>query len=502
MSEMSGLATSGCYNRSMKESPMFLHKSAHGVYYYRRPVLEADQGFWRGPTGKIKREWNLSLRTKDRRTAIDRMAGAERDYAAERERQRTTVRNPASAPQMPGNAILSAQEDYEYVTGSARLDQHAADQAELEAELDPLHLERHALRIETAALRDAAANRELLREIKAEEAASRAVSVMQLFEDWAGTWGKPDTVAAYRSYVQHFAEHVTLHTGKTDANTITEDDVAAWRNTLREKGGLSGKPIATVTINGAYMAAVNAVFGHAKGATRKLSVNPAAGLSALRVKKQPRLRPKSISDEEAITILQAAMHPGGERLSPERQAAKRWCQWIMAYTGARVGEVAQLRKEDIGASNGVPFVHITPEAGKNKTETARKVPLHPHLIEQGFLAFVAAQPDGPLFYDPDMGRGGRLGSQTKKVGQYLCNQVRVAGIGVAQPNHGWRHRMETMNSRYDLRDKEVRWILGHAASDANAAYGDHELPAMLREIRKIPAYQGEGLPPFTSGLPA
>lgn len=361
-----------------------------------------------------------------------------------------------------------------------------------------MHEQREALRAETVRLRDAASNRELWKEIKAEEAAARAVRVMALFEDWAGIWGKPDTVAAYRSYVEHFAAHVTEHTGKTDANSITEDDVAAWRNHLRDKGGLSGKPIAAVTINGAYMAAINAVLGHARNETRKLILNPAAALPALRTKKKPRLRPKSIGDDEAVTILQRAMEPGGERLSPPRQAAKRWCQWLMAYTGARVGEVAQLRKEDVGTALAVPYVCITPEAGKNKTETARKVPLHPHLLQQGFLAFVAAQPDGPLFYDPELGRGGRLGSQVKKIGQYLCTQVRGAGITVDQPNHGWRHRMETMNSRYEMRDKEVRWILGHAAFDSNGSYGDHELPSMLREIAKIPAYQGEGLPAFVA----
>jgi len=39
-------------------------------------------------------------------------------------------------------------------------------------------------------------------------------------------------------------------------------------------------------------------------------------------------------------------------------------------------------------------------------------------------------------------------------------------------------------------------ILGHAASNSNAAYGDRELPVMLREIEKIPPYQGKELPPF------
>lgn len=482
----------------MKDDLLYLHRNRFDVWVYRRPVPKADQAFWRGPQGHVKTEWNRSLCTKDKAEAHDRWAEAHAAYAAEREEQmqaRSAGKGDARKSQR-GLARL-AQDDPDYLDGLAQADRDALNAALWEAEHDPLHEQREALRAETGRLRDAAAQRELWSELKAEQAAARSVTVTELFEDWAATWGKPDTVAAYRSYIDHFADHVTEHTGKTDANKITEDDVAAWRNHLRASGGLSGKPISAVTINGAYMAAVNAVFGHARSTTRKLTVNPAADLPALRVKKQPRLRPKSIADDEAITILQATMEPGGEKLTPARQSAKRWCQWLMAYTGARVGEVAQLRKEDVGTANSVPFVHITPEAGKNKNEAARKVPLHPHLVQQGFLAFVAAQPAGPLFYDPELGRGGRLGSQTKKVGQYLCKQVRAAGVTVAQPNHGWRHRMETMNSRYDLRDKEVRWILGHAGTDANSTYGDHELPAMLREIKKIPAYFGEGLPPFS-----
>ena len=55
---------------------MYLTKNAHGVYYYRRPIVAEDQQFWRGPNGKPKKEWNRSLRAKDRRTAIVLMEDA------------------------------------------------------------------------------------------------------------------------------------------------------------------------------------------------------------------------------------------------------------------------------------------------------------------------------------------------------------------------------------------------------------------------------------------
>ncbi|MGB8631769.1 MAG: hypothetical protein WCD69_20720, partial [Xanthobacteraceae bacterium] len=47
-------------------------------------------------------------------------------------------------------------------------------------------------------------------------------------------------------------------------------------------------------------------------------------------------------------------------------AARRWVPWLCAYTGARVGEIAQLRKEDVVKREGLPSILITPEAGAVK----------------------------------------------------------------------------------------------------------------------------------------
>lgn len=480
-------------------------------YYFRRPVPKDLLGYFKTSTGKSRKEWKYSLGTSDRTEAkpLLRPFEIETDELIAIARQGQPVR-VAPAPQLTSRQ----KEEVEAATAGA-----AAKAARREARREIRTLLRQRMQLSTAELRpEEAAARDLIRERdvdldtlrkKVEElevgnnaiggtstvaqyTGKHPVSVMEVFEDWAQEFGKPDTVAAYKSYIGWLDKFLEY----PDANNITEDDISDWRNELRTKGGLSGKKLSNNTINGAYMAAVAAVFEHGSNATRRLSGNPAAKLKALRTPKRTQLRAKSISDDEAIAILTDAMQSAAGGVTKQRQAAKRWCAWLMAYSGARVLEIAQLRREDIGVACGVAYIHITPEAGKNKTDTARKVPIHPHLIQQGFLDFVALQEEGPLFYDPSIGRGGRLGSQAKKVGYYLANQVRALGIDVAQPNHGWRHRMETMNNRYDLRDKIVRMILGHSGPDSNADYGDEELMPMLREIRKLPAYLGPGLPPF------
>jgi hypothetical protein len=45
------------------------------------------------------------------------------------------------------------------------------------------------------------------------------------------------------------------------------------------------------------------------------------------------------------------------------------------------------------------LARASPEAGTTKTKTARKVPIHEHLIEQGFIDFVRANGKGALFYN-------------------------------------------------------------------------------------------------------
>jgi integrase len=105
------------------------------------------------------------------------------------------------------------------------------------------------------------------------------------------------------------------------------------------------------------------------------------------------------------TILSAALKvevPPLGRKGWQWDAARRWVPWLCAYTGARVGELTQLRACDIERRPFGPVMRITPDAGTVKTDEARTVPLHQHLIEMGLLDYVAAVArlgkQAPLFY--------------------------------------------------------------------------------------------------------
>lgn len=131
--------------------------------------------------------------------------------------------------------------------------------------------------------------------------------------------------------------------------------------------------------------------------------------------------------------------------------------------------------------------------GSIKHKHPRTIPIHPHVIEQGFLDYVATRRGKPLFYDPVRARGGdEANRQADKVGERLASWVRkTIGITdpVLQPNHAWRHRFRTIGRSVDIETDMLNAIDGHAAASVADAYGDYWASVMLTAISKHPRYE-------------
>lgn len=304
----------------------------------------------------------------------------------------------------------------------------------------------------------------------------------------------PGTVKRWEPVLTRMAAFV----GAADARDITEDDLIRWRDHLLQAGKLGPK-----TVRDVYIAAVSAVFRWGKG-QGKLKANPAADIEVT-VPAKPQLRDKGFTDAEARTILAAALAPPGRLITAEHAAARRWVPWLCAYTGARVNEITQLRGRDVledaivrvegGRVVEEPyyFIRITPEAGNVKTRRFREVPLHGHLVEQGFVAFVRRRGQGPLFYAPERQKKGVSGQNPTyvRVGQALAEWVRGLGIEdpAVAPNHGWRHRFKTMGRRCGMDSAKLDAIQGHAQANEGGHYGGFPPDALKPEIDKHPRYE-------------
>jgi hypothetical protein len=141
------------------------------------------------------------------------------------------------------------------------------------------------------------------------------------------------------------------------------------------------------------------------------------------------------------------------------------------------------------------WAQIEDPAAAGSSICARFVPIHSHVIEQGFLAYVEERRklNKPLFYDPDRSRGGKPGNpQFKKVAERIGEWVHGLGVPVGvKPNHAWRHLFKSV-ARHVKMDREVEgFITGHRPKDSNAGndYGDRWIKTMAAEIEKYPRFK-------------
>jgi integrase len=203
-------------------------------------------------------------------------------------------------------------------------------------------------------------------------------------------------------------------------------------------------------------------------------------------------RKKGFTLPQAETILTATLDGRSHLISEEMQAARRWLPWLCAYSGARVNELTSLYPADVKPDEETDIRCMIIKPSLEKTAQWRTVPIHSHVIEQGFLDYVEKRrrKGMPLFYDPSRSRGGKSGNpQFKKVAERVAKWVRGLGVENVAPNHGWRHRFKSV-ARHVHMDREVEgFITGHrpkgGASPATATGGSRS----WRTRSRIPCLQ-------------
>jgi integrase len=280
------------------------------------------------------------------------------------------------------------------------------------------------------------------------------------------------------------------HLDGLNIDAFTADEARRWARSL-----VTDKRSA-YTVKNTWVSASCAVFGWALE-EKLFSTNPFADLS-MRVPKKVINREdgKAFSDKEQQVILKAALAIKDTK-SPIK-AACRWAPWLCAYSGARAGEITQLRGKDIEQKDGYVVMKIKPEAGDVKGSMPRTVPIHGHVVEQGFLDYVKSKGKEPLFYNPAAnGASGQTDITNPKRPRYVKTRDRLAewvrGLGITdreiQPNHAWRHTFKRRAARAKIEKVMRDAICGHAPK----TIGDHyEMPSpndMAAALKQFPRYE-------------
>jgi integrase len=299
---------------------------------------------------------------------------------------------------------------------------------------------------------------------------ARPLAFKFLVDGWS-TERRPvaKTVYEWSRVVRQLEEYL----GHSDARKLTGEGLVGWKGSMVEAG------LRPKTIQDAKLAPLRAILQW--GVNNKyLASNPADGIS-LDVRSKQGEKKRSFTDDEAKIILKAAQ--------VEKDPVRRWVPWLGAYSGARVSELCQLRSEDIIKLDDIWCMKLDPVAGSLKTSgSERIIPLHPALIDRGFLKFAATVKAGPLFaaLSPDK-FGKRGGNGTKMIGRF----VRRLGLKDSRlsPSHSWRHRIKTLGRKHGLAPDILNAITGHAAESDGDSYGEFPIEALFREICKIPALE-------------
>ncbi|WP_171130683.1 MULTISPECIES: site-specific integrase [unclassified Ruegeria] len=218
-------------------------------------------------------------------------------------------------------------------------------------------------------------------------------SLTSLFERWKKDHlSNGKAVATINDFAQK-KDALVEYLGHEDVTRIKPKDIADWCDYLRDEKGLKPK-----TIGRKYLAAIRAVLRLARSKFL-IESDPSADVS-VKVPQPVTERSKGFTDDEAKRILRHANEvlTDKTRATRKNKLACRWIPWICAYTGARAGEVAQLRKQDLRNDGDIHYLLITPDAGSVKARRYRTVPLHPHLIEIGLVDFINSVSEGYLFH--------------------------------------------------------------------------------------------------------
>lgn len=145
---------------------------------------------------------------------------------------------------------------------------------------------------------------------------------------------------------------------------------------------------------------------------------------------------------------------------------QKWITLLLAYTGARRGEIAKLEKSQIKYDEDSQRHYILiAEGGQGKTENAtRQVAIHPKLIEWGFLDFVNRQWKEKIFSPV-------AGKNMPKIGKVLADIRDQLGIpylddyGQRRLVHSFRHTMiSTCLAGWVGNLSHLQQVVGHEKS--------------------------------------
>lgn len=312
-----------------------------------------------------------------------------------------------------------------------------------------------------------------------------------LFEDWQRfDPGRPQrTVTDVRRVIDDFQQRV----GNKSAAGIERQDIVRYRDDLIGRG-LRPK---TVEKKITFLCALCNV-GINNG---KLTVNPAQRIP---IPRSDSRRRQPFDLEDLNRIFGSRLYTHGERLGRRVGEASVWIPLLALYQGCRVEELGQLLVEDVQQIDGVECLVIDDMPGEKGEQkrlknpaSRRRLPLHPAVIEAGFLRYVARLRDrGETRLFPAL-RPDRYGKYSAAFSKAFMKHLRH-DLHITDPRrvfHSFRHTYRDACREAGLDEEIADALMGHSNTQKmGRRYGSRFTVRRLNEAVRRIKYPGLAVP--------
>jgi integrase len=160
--------------------------------------------------------------------------------------------------------------------------------------------------------------------------------------------------------------------------------------------------------------------------------------------------------------------------------AKYWLPILGIYHGNRLEEFAQLVRGDVRTQDGITYFDINDEGDKQvkNEQSKRRVPIHPLVIQLGFLEYVEAVAHGagdPLF--PDLEPGGADSKRGYTFSKWWPRYRRAIGLYERGLDyHSFRHSVTTKLVEAEVPQAIIDELTGHEGQGTSRSVYTHEMP--------------------------
>ena len=322
---------------------------------------------------------------------------------------------------------------------------------------------------------------------------SGGVSLDELFEDWKRfDPGRPErTLKDVHATLRDFESVV----GTKTAEAIERSDVIRYRDELIGRG-LRPK---TVNKKVTFLCAIFNV-GINNG---KLERNPAQRIPTPKDEGRHRL---PFDSDDLRKIFGSPIYTEGRTLGRHVGAASQWIPLMALYQGCRIEELAQLLVADVQKVDGFWCLVVDDHPGDGgerkrlkNAASRRRLPLHPKVIDAGFLRYVE-QIKGAghtrLFPALRPDRFGKFSSGFSKAFMRFIRE-KLAITDRRKVFHSFRHTFRDACREAGLDEEIADALMGHAGGGRmgrryGSSFSVRRLQAAVRQIE----YPGVYIPAF------